>query len=426
MKILITLIITLLPILYTSSEKELPNYISTRAWFTKDSIEDCIIEEQLNNGYYFFAVDNSINLLEEYGFIQCDYKDYYEYPLTSHEEYLFLYLENKIDLNDKLTKDFNELVSQSKYNIKFLGLFNKEVTGFFSYPIEPLISETPFMYNKIDKITYDVTNTKSIQFIVTSLEIYDVIDKEIPLESIDIYLDEYSENRETPGIYNVNIRVKNSRDKYMFHTIVITIVNNTLPTLLIPTSFTVSTSIEMDMQYITNTIIARDYEGNDLEVVIYYDNYLLNRLEGIYTIQFSTTDRFNQTVYSSTTINVIKSDIEFYTYDSINIIIDTYKDFTNEELIYLLQLVKKDYYDNEIIADNQIDINKGYNYVFFDITDLDIEERLHISFNNIEYSKEINIIEEKFNFKVIFIILIAISVICCGGFIIYDKITKKV
>lgn len=428
-KILIILIGGLLFFAATIKIHALPSLNLTydrKPWSDYGRLSDMKNGLIFDSGYYLFCTSKSDSkFLEDYTFRYIDIDPNLKLPFVTYEddELSLYYLRESFEGNNHFINMFDDLVDISYYLHSGVEFSNFHYTKYYDYTLHiPEFTETK------DKFTLYLSETKTIPYLIQDFKAYDIIDGYLDSSNMKIISDNYTENMDKQGIYEVTIEVENSVGNTKDYSFEIEVINNTFPTITSPSEFYITSSFNMDYKYLYKNVEARDFQGKPLDVTLVDNEYQFTTNPGNYKIDFVTADEQNQQTSISSVVNVLNSTLPFYTNDKTNVIFELYRELTEIELIDILLTLNPNLEYNVINVNSEIKEGVGYNYVFYEISDTNfnvIEERLTIHFLDIIEQEEIIPVEVEKNYDHFFIIGAIAVPILIGSYFLITYIKKK-
>lgn len=344
-------------------------------------------------GWYLFNFDlSSIHDDHPARFIKVDFEsDMYIPELQSGFEPTLYYVEEYGQLASTLKTSYEYAINTAASKLDGIPVcFFSEV---YPYDTQP----PKFLTNSVD--TY-LSQRETINDIKSRIYAYDLNDKDVS-HNIAIIKENYSHDK-TDGIKEVDLQVNDNAGNISYHTVFINVIDDNISTISSKNIFTTTSSI-LSEQLIIDNINAYDYLGNEFDVTIISDDYFDNATKsGIYFVTVFGVDQFGDEVEHTLEITVYNSEYDFYTFDKKTLYFDEYVNFTDKQLLELLDIIT--YFEiNYLIGvvDSRIIETSGEHYVFYELYDgTEITEmRLTISFDsanittNIQEDTTINISE---------------------------------
>ena len=203
--------------------------------------------------------------------------------------------------------------------------------------------------------------------------------------TLSIIYEEYTANRNTPGVYNVTCRATDTSGNYSDCTIQITLVDDIKPHCSIQNGIKINTlanySINDFKKYIT---IIDEIDGaiTDYEIID-LDGYLENTKKGgLYQFQINASDKSNNTINPKFYVSVVDEDFPVIEGGTYTIIVGKDEQITKEQIINLLKN------SGQIESIDNVELYSD----FFEVENPSGEYELIVNCDGVEYVNNIKII----------------------------------
>lgn len=167
--------------------------------------------------------------------------------------------------------------------------------------LEPVIETDYGLY-----IT-DIDNPITVEEIKAGLRAYDDTDGDVT-DSITIYQDNYSQNKDILGTYDIVFRACDSKGNHTDFTVYVQIIDTTAPSIGGNLNLTANNSKVLDQSsIISGLVLADNYDSSsNINLELISDNYTENyNIVGTYELVFKATDSSGNSSQATVYVNVI-------------------------------------------------------------------------------------------------------------------------